>query len=76
MQRFVRALLLLIVLCLSLADASVASAAPRSKKKVAEPVTKSYVMPYFLVGLSITLGLLVVCRSGGRADQSKIAGLE
>lgn len=30
-------------------------------------VPKSYVMPYFIVGLGITLGLVAVCRPSKRA---------
>lgn len=32
-----------------------------------EEAPKSYVMPYFIVGLGITLGLVAVCRPSSRA---------
>jgi len=32
---------------------------------------KSYVLPYFLVGLSMGLGLMAVCRAEKRADKAK-----
>ena len=31
-----------------------------------EPPPKSYVMPYFIVGLGIVLGLVAVCRTSKR----------
>jgi hypothetical protein len=44
------------------------------KRKGEEPVAtggKSYVLSYGLVVLCLALGLLVVCRSGGRANEPK-----
>jgi hypothetical protein len=37
---------------------------------------KSYVLPYVIVVLCIALGLLVVCRSGGRSNEPKLDNLE
>jgi hypothetical protein len=37
---------------------------------------KSYVLPYVIVVLCIALGLLVVCRSGGRSNEPKLDDLE
>jgi hypothetical protein len=45
-------------------------------KKEAEPAGKSYVLSYALVVLCIALGLLVVCRSGGRSNEPKVDNLE
>lgn len=40
-------------------------------KTPAPPPSKAYVVPYVLVVLCIALGLLVVCRSGSRANEPK-----
>lgn len=46
--------------------------AQRSKKAPEAPTGgKSYVLSYALVVLCVALGLLVVCRSGGRANEPK-----
>jgi hypothetical protein len=37
---------------------------------------KSYVLSYVIVVLCIALGLLVVCRSGGRSNEPKLDNLE
>jgi hypothetical protein len=37
---------------------------------------KSYVLPYVIVVLCIALGLLVVCRSGGRSNEPKLDDIE
>jgi hypothetical protein len=42
----------------------------------AAPGEKSYVLPYVIVVLCIALGLLVVCRSGGRSNEPKLDNLE
>jgi hypothetical protein len=56
------------------AHAAAVFAQRRSKKleEAAAPATKSYVVPYMVVVLCIALGLLVVCRSGGRSNEPKI----
>jgi hypothetical protein len=51
-----------------------AAVALAQRKKATEPVAaggKSYVLSYVLVVLCVALGLLVVCRSGGRANEPK-----
>jgi hypothetical protein len=40
------------------------------------PAEKSYVLSYVIVVLCIALGLLVVCRSGGRSNEPKLDNLE
>ena len=49
-------------------------------KGKAQPATtsgeKSYVLSYVIVVLCIALGLLVVCRSGGRSNEPKLENLE
>jgi hypothetical protein len=43
----------------------------KSKKKVVEVVeTKSYVFPYILVISLVAVGVMSVCRPGGRLDKS------
>jgi len=37
---------------------------------------KSYILSYVIVVLCIALGLLVVCRSGGRSNEPKLDDLE
>jgi hypothetical protein len=37
---------------------------------------KSYVVSYMVVVLAVALGLLVVCRSGGRSNEPKLEDLE
>lgn len=37
---------------------------------------KSYVLSYMIVVLCVALGLLVVCRSGGRSNEPKLENLE
>jgi hypothetical protein len=37
---------------------------------------KSYVVSYMVVVLAIALGLLVVCRSGGRSNEPKLEDLD
>jgi hypothetical protein len=51
----------------------------QKKGKAAPPTApgeKSYVLPYVIVVLCIALGLLVVCRSGGRSNEPKLDNLE
>lgn len=43
------------------------SAAPVLAQTAEEEAPKSYVMPYFIVGLGIALGLVAVCRPSKRA---------
>ena len=38
--------------------------------------SKSYVVSYMVVVLAVALGLLVVCRSGSRANEPKLEDLE
>jgi hypothetical protein len=54
--------------------ADAAAALAQRKKAGEEPAAaggKSYVLSYMLIVLCIALGLLVVCRSGGRANEPK-----
>jgi hypothetical protein len=45
-------------------------------QKAAAIESKSYVVSYVIVVLAIALGLLVVCRSGSRANEPKLDDLE
>ncbi len=52
------------------AQAAVLFAQRRGKNlEEAAPPAKSYVVSYMVVVLCIALGLLVVCRSGGRSNE-------
>ncbi len=54
-------------LCLAMPDVAWA----KTKKKVEEVVeTKSYVFPYILVISLVAVGVMTVCRPGGRLDKS------
>jgi hypothetical protein len=49
----------------------------KGKNQPAAPTgEKSYVLSYVIVVLCIALGLLVVCRSGGRSNEPKLDNLE
>ncbi len=57
------------------ANAAIAHAQPAGEK--AEAIeSKSYVISYVVAALAIALGLLVVCRSGSRANEPKLEDLE
>lgn len=43
--------------------------AATKKKAVEAPPEKSYVLPYFLVLLSMGLGIMILCRPGKRASE-------
>jgi hypothetical protein len=45
-------------------------------QKAAAIESKSYVISYMVVVLAVALGLLVVCRSGGRSNEPKLDNLE
>ena len=55
-------------------NATVASA--QAPGEPAPSSGKSYVVSYMVVVLAIALGLLVVCRSGGRSNEPKLEDLD
>jgi hypothetical protein len=57
-------------------QAAIVFAQRKGKDAPAAPGEKSYVLPYVIVVLCIALGLLVVCRSGGRSNEPKLENLE
>lgn len=57
------------------AQTAVTYAQPPAKQEAAAG-GKSYVVSYMVVVLAIALGLLVVCRSGGRSNEPKLEDLE
>jgi hypothetical protein len=67
-RRFVVIAAVLLTLCMGAADQAWAKG---KKAKEEEPAAtgKSYIMPYGLVLMGITLGLMAVCRPGRRADE-------
>ena len=67
-RRFVVAFAVLLTLCIGVADQAWAKG---KKAKEEEPAAtgKSYVVPYGLVLMGVTLGLMAVCRPGRRADE-------
>ncbi len=69
-RRGLRVLVCLLAGCtLCLVTSEVAWA--KSKKKVEEVVeTKSYVFPYILVISLVAVGVMTVCRPGGRLDKA------
>jgi ABC-type spermidine/putrescine transport system permease subunit II len=58
------------------AHAAAVFAQRRGQPPAETPAEKSYILPYVIVVLCIALGLLVVCRSGGRSNEPKIDDLE
>ena len=58
------------------AHALLAFAQPPGKTDDAAAGGKSYVISYAAVVLAVALGLLVVCRSGGRSNEPKLEDLE
>lgn len=44
--------------------------------KAAPVEQKSYILPYMAVILCIALGLIVVCRSGGRTNEARLEKLD
>jgi hypothetical protein len=56
--------------------AAIVFAQGRNQPAPATSSEKSYVLPYVIVVLCIALGLLVVCRSGGRSNEPKVENLE
>jgi hypothetical protein len=67
-RRVVVVVAVLLTLCIGAADQAWAKG---KKAKEEEPAAtgKSYVMPYGLVLMGVTLGLMAVCRPGRRADE-------
>ncbi|MEX2142839.1 MAG: hypothetical protein WD894_26520 [Pirellulales bacterium] len=57
------------------ASTAIAYAQPPGQQEAAAP-SKSYVISYMVVVLAVALGLLVVCRSGGRSNEPKLEDLE
>jgi hypothetical protein len=55
------------------ADASVAWAREAAQT---QPAEKSYGLAYVLVGFVVALGMMAVCRSGGRADKPRMVEQE
>jgi hypothetical protein len=56
------------------ANAAIAHAQAAGQPAAIE--SKSYVISYMVVVLAVALGLLVVCRSGSRANEPKLDDLE
>ena len=56
----------LLVGCLLLTPATASAA---KKKKEEEAPKKSYVLPYMIVMMMVSVGLMAVCRPGKRADR-------
>jgi hypothetical protein len=52
--------------CLMLTPATASAA---KKKKEEEVPTKSYVLPYMIVMMMVSVGLMTVCRPGKRKDR-------
>ena len=61
------------VLCIFLSIYGVALAKKKEEEAPAkeEGTTSLWVLGYFLVGLGITLGMLVLCRSSRRSERAK-----
>jgi hypothetical protein len=57
------------ILCWAIAAESLLAQAPVPRG--AQPDSKSYAIPYFVVVLCCTLGLLIVCRSANRSTDIK-----
>jgi hypothetical protein len=55
----------LMIVCLLLAQPALA----KKKKKEEEAPTKSYVLPYMVVIMMVSVGLMTVCRPGSRKGQ-------
>jgi acyl dehydratase len=56
----------LLIGCLLLTPATASAA---KKKKEEEAPTKSYVLPYMVVMMMVSVGLMTVCRPGKRKDR-------
>jgi len=77
--RRVRARCSCVILALAVwAHAAAVFAQGKGKNQPATTGTgeKSYILSYVIVVLCIALGLLVVCRSGGRSNEPKLDNLE
>ena len=48
---------------------SIAVAEAKPSGQYGPVVEKNYTLPYFIVGLAIVLGVVIVCRSSHRADR-------
>jgi hypothetical protein len=57
------------ILALAMAAQSLLAQAPVPPGS--QPISKSYAIPYFVVVLGCTLGLLIVCRSANRSTEIK-----
>jgi hypothetical protein len=58
------------------AQAATVFAQRRGPAEEPAPPEKSYILPYVVVVLCVALGLMVVCRSGGRSNEPKLEDLE
>jgi hypothetical protein len=60
------AVVALLVVCLLFASPALAA---KKKKEDAAPPKKSYVIPYMVVLMLVSVGLMTVCRPGRRKDR-------
>ena len=65
-----RATVLALMVCLVVATSPFVMAAKKKKEEAAKP-TKSYTMPYMIVIVLVSVGLMTVARPGRRADKSE-----
>jgi uncharacterized membrane protein len=66
--RFAHRVAVVVLLVVCLLFTSPALAAKKKKEEVAAP-TKSYVLPYIIVLMLVSVGLMTVCRPGRRLDR-------
>ncbi len=67
-RRLARQTILVLLVAVTLVAAP-SGAYAQKKKKEKEAPTKSYVMPYMIVMMMVSLGLMTVCRPGKRKDR-------
>jgi hypothetical protein len=71
LRQFLRGLQIAAIAILALAIVAQSLLAQAPGPRGPQPDSKSYAIPYFVVVLACTLGLLIVCRSSNRSTDIK-----